>query len=504
MKKYKFRYIIFKLLKILFFLLTIITLIYIILKLFISLFISNTLANEDYTLTEPISILLIGSDYVKDDPDRIGARADSQIVLTINPENKRGNIEFEFVSIPRDTLAPIPCGPDGLIYDKITHSLMYGLGEDISDEKINEAITCAQTTVENLLNIEIDYYVVATFQSIIEMVDAVDGIEVNSSREFCVQDENDTGYDPYGACAPGSLKIEKGEQILDGQHALAYARERITSSDYDRNLRQQEVITQIIKKVLANPVKYGDDFYKAFKNTCKTNIKLPDIKDYINFATALYNNVNLNLSEDVPVYIDNKTSIYENIPMYTISTIVNEDKKSIDPVQMLELYGEENVEEFEEYVYIFRQEVTKEQLSVPTKIYDEEQEHKKLEPIVIEFSSFSAKVIEYSTPEAFYSYIDPDTLNYISNLLRTSLNEPIGSIAYFNYNILENEYLIPVQRNEQFVMLESQELSDYDIPTSQYEAEENNMLNEQNDAEINALPNEQHNDDIINQEQDNS
>ncbi len=479
MKKYKFRYIIFKLLKILFFLLTIITLIYIIFKLFISLFISNTLTNEDYTLTEPISILLIGSDYVKDDPDRIGARADSQIVLTINPENKRGNIEFEFVSIPRDTLAPIPCGPDGLIYDKITHSLMYGLGEDVNDENIDTAITCAQTSVENLFNIEIDYYVVATFQSVIEMVDAVDGIEVNSSREFCVQDESDAGYDPLGACAPGSLKINKGEQVLDGQHALAYARERITSSDYDRNLRQQEVITQIIKKVLTNPVKYGNDFYKAFKNTTKTNIKLTDVKDYVNFATALYNNININLSEDVPVYFDNKTSIYENIPMFTTSTIINEDKKSIDPVQMSELYGEENVDEFEKYVYVSRQEVTKEQLSVPTEIYEDDQEQKKLDPIVIEFSSFSAKVIEYNTPEAFYSYIDPDTLNYISNLLRKSLNESTGNVAYFNYNILENEYLIPVQRNEQFVMLESQNLSDYDVPTSQYESEANNVPTEQ-------------------------
>lgn len=463
MKKYKKKIFFYKILKILSLLLLIITLFLLFLRVFVNFTISNVITNEKYEIKEPLSFLLLGSDYRKEKSSIDGARSDTMIVVTLNPSNSRGNIEVEAVSIPRDAIAKISCAPDDNTYEKINSAFNYGLGEGdgSNSEDLNNAISCTQKSIENLLNVNIDYYVMASFDAVINIVDAIGGITINSKQDICVEDANGHGFSTDGSCLENSLLIKKGSQTLDGEHALGYARSRygVGNSDYERNMRQQEVIFAIAKKIIKDPIKYANDFIKVFQEDCETNIGINDIWTYINFATSLYNNITLNLSDSTPVYIDNKSSIYENV---TESQIVNNSNSNIQPIDLSELYGSENTEDFEKYTSVSRHILTKEMVKGPSNIDKElnivDENKNTLNPITIEFSSFSIYATEFSS-NGYYSYIDQDSLYYTSNLLRKSLNYKVEDITY-DYDTLSSLYYIDILRNPLHIELEGIEQQD--------------------------------------------
>ena len=169
-------------------------------------------------INTPFNIYLAGGDAYGD----IGnvTNTDVNMIATVDPINKK----ILLTSIPRDYYVNLPSfGADA--YDKLTHAGYYGIEESI-------------LAIENLLDIEINYYVKVNFSTIEGVIDAIDGIDVYSDFNFCSGGVSDICY-------------KKGMNHLNGFRALKFARERYSFKDGDiqRVKNQQKVLEAIINKV---------------------------------------------------------------------------------------------------------------------------------------------------------------------------------------------------------------------------------------------------------------
>ncbi|MBY0146318.1 LCP family protein [Neobacillus niacini] len=202
----------------------------------------------EFTKKDPISILIVGIDEREGD----NGRTDSMMVLTVNPEMKSTKI----LSIPRDTRTELidPEDPEDSSRDKINHAYAFG------------GIEMSIATVENFLNIPIDYYVEINMEGFKDVVDAVNGIDVDNQYAFELD----------------GITLEEGPQHLNGTETLAYARMRKQDprGDIGRGERQREVISKIIQKgkSLSTLTNY-DDILDALENNIKTNLTLNEIID---------------------------------------------------------------------------------------------------------------------------------------------------------------------------------------------------------------------------------
>src|SRR5690606_14735761 len=117
---------------------------------------------------------------------------------------------------------------------------------NIHEEYISSGIASLRGTLERFLSVPIDYTYLVNFETVVELVDAVGGVEIDVDRSMQYTAEFDGT----------SIHLEKGLQVLDGRNALNYSRHRLDdrgvnyeSSDFDRGRRQQEVITALVKKI---------------------------------------------------------------------------------------------------------------------------------------------------------------------------------------------------------------------------------------------------------------
>ena len=148
---------------------------------------------------------------------------DVNMVATINPTTRK----ILLTSIPRDYYVNlVGQGPNA--YDKLTHAGYYGIEESVK-------------TVENLLDTDINYYVKINFSTIEGIVDAIGGVDVYSDFDF---------YEK----AFGKYHFTIGNNHLDGNQALAFARERksFATGDVQRVKNQQKVVEAIINKVTSS------------------------------------------------------------------------------------------------------------------------------------------------------------------------------------------------------------------------------------------------------------
>ncbi|MGM0838366.1 MAG: LCP family protein [Bacillota bacterium] len=162
---------------------------------------------------QPFSVLLIGID--KEEGNIEKGRSDSLIVLTVNPKTESMNM----VSIPRDTRTEI-IGRG--MQDKINHAHAFG------------GVEMSIPTVENFLDIPIDYYVKINMQGFKDIVDAVGGVQVNNKFAF-----SSSGYN-----------FAEGNISLDGEEALSFVRMRKQDprGDFGRADRQKQVVHAVINK----------------------------------------------------------------------------------------------------------------------------------------------------------------------------------------------------------------------------------------------------------------
>lgn len=197
-------------------------------------------------LDNKINILLLGLDDGDIDNPNLPNRSDTMIVASIDPKKATVNL----LSIPRDTRVNIP-GYKGL--DKINNAYFFG-GSPL-----------AVRTVENFLNIPIQYYVAIKWQGFIKVIDILGGVDLYVERDMAYED-------PY---ADLSINLHQGYQHLDGHKAGEYVRFRHDElGDIGRVQRQQKFLKALSDQVLQ----------------FATIIKIPAL------AMAINQNVNTNMS----------------------------------------------------------------------------------------------------------------------------------------------------------------------------------------------------------------
>ena len=179
------------------------------------------------------------------------SRSDVNILMTVNPTTK----QILLTSIPRDYYVQL-AGTSGY-KDKLTHAGNYGINMSID-------------TIEELLDIDINYYVRVNFTTLEKLIDAIDGVDVYSEYSFV------SYIDSY--------KFYKGYNHMNGKQALAFSRERknLPSGDIDRGRNQEAVIEAIIRKATSGSTIYKySKILSNIKGTFQTNISETDITKLI-------------------------------------------------------------------------------------------------------------------------------------------------------------------------------------------------------------------------------
>lgn len=193
-------------------------------------------------------------------------RSDANLLLTVNP--KTGTILM--TSIPRDYYVELVCPddeaelacPEGS-YDKLTHSGLMG-------------IKSTEKTIEKALGIKINYNVRINFSSVVNLVDALDGIDLDIKKG----EEVDIFY---VNSQPG---LSVGKHHVDGETALAFARERHAYADGDnqRVRNQQKVFKAIFKRIVSPKMitNYGR-FMDALAVAFDTNLSGDEISKFVKY-----------------------------------------------------------------------------------------------------------------------------------------------------------------------------------------------------------------------------
>lgn len=204
-------------------------------------------------LDHRLTVLVIGTD-VNASRAASGAAAntDSLIVASINA----GQSEMTLVSLPRDT-TDIPM-PDGSTWQRKVNA--------IEGETDVETLVGA---VSKLFGIPIDHYVQVDMDDLVALVDAVGGVDVNPAKALT---------DPKVR-----LDIPAGAQTLDGAHALAYARTRV-DTDYGRAARQQEVLLDLVSKLVDPTTDVNLKSLLDGLQSLKTDLPLDDLPTLVEIA----------------------------------------------------------------------------------------------------------------------------------------------------------------------------------------------------------------------------
>lgn len=215
--------------------------------------IKNEVTIEDIDVTkESFNIYISGID-IYGDISQV-SRSDVNMIATINPVTH----QVLLTSIPRDYYVRLH-NTTGY-KDKLTHAGLYGINMSIE-------------TLEDLFEIDIDYYVRVNFTTLVNLVDAIGGIDITSDKAF-------TSY------TNKSCTYQKGKNHLDGKCALAFSRERYAYSEGDRHRvqNQQTVITAILNKALSSStlVKKYTSILESMGDSFQTNIPKDKIYALVN------------------------------------------------------------------------------------------------------------------------------------------------------------------------------------------------------------------------------
>ena len=211
--------------------------------------------------SKPFNVLISGSD-TRGGFDENG-RSDVIMVATINPKTST----ILLTSVPRDFYVTTACdAADGCMQgalDKITHTGIHGTNT-------------TKRTVEQLLGIEINYTFKVGFDAVTELVDAVGGVDVTVAPGYAVD---------HFACMY-NLSVHEGVNHLNGEQALAFARERYayTEGDRQRTKNQQLVLMGIVDKITSpSIVQNYSSIMDAMADTFSTTMSSSEISDLIKY-----------------------------------------------------------------------------------------------------------------------------------------------------------------------------------------------------------------------------
>ena len=183
------------------------------------------------------------------------SRSAVNIMAVVHPTSH----QILLVTTPRDYYVEIP-GISGGELDKLTHAGIYG-------------VDASMATLGQLYDTTIDFYARVNFTSLVEMVDALGGVDVYSEQAFTTSE--DTGL---------VMNVVQGENHFNGQQALAFSRERmnVDGGDFQRGKNQQAVITAMIKKAVSPAILVGaNGILNSVSGNVDTNMSQDQIQTLI-------------------------------------------------------------------------------------------------------------------------------------------------------------------------------------------------------------------------------
>ncbi len=438
---------------------------------------SEEMANQDLILSsnktfdEPLTFLLMGVD---SETAGLNANAafngDTLMLITFNPKT----LTATMVSIPRDTYVPIACNNDR--YAKINSSAAYGT-------------SCVIDTVSSFLDIDIDYYVKINFKGVVELVDAIGGIEVdveaptyNSSKYdglMCEQN-SDRLFGDHLVC------IEPGLQTLDGEQALAYARNRhmYIGGDLDRVRHQQQVVEAIASKALQfSSIADLQNILNAISSNIATNMDTNTILSGYNVVKNMVSNVisgedllNINKAYletySLPVYVPSM-GYTTSAQGYYIDSL--EDIKHALKVTL----GLEDEEVIKTFSFSVNEPY---EITSPGSGLRKEQSSRTLPNFIGSTVSVAEEFCNEHGIDFNIEYVDPDSEHYNSNVAVGLIGDQSEFIGVLLSTV--DELTVYVVNSKEAISDEpDEEINDKDTSDND-EKEEEKSNNEENEEEI--------------------
>lgn len=183
------------------------------------------------------------------------SRSDVNIIMTVNPATKK----ILLTTTPRDYYVQIP-GVSGEARDKLTHAGIYGVDRSMA-------------TLENIYDIYISYFARVNFTSLITIVDALGGVNVESEYEF----------------EAGGYSFKKGMNHLNGEQALAFARERYSFKDGDnqRGKNQEAILKAILERIMFPDILFqANEILDNVADCVETNMTQDEMAKFINMQLS--------------------------------------------------------------------------------------------------------------------------------------------------------------------------------------------------------------------------
>ena len=183
------------------------------------------------------------------------SRSDVNIIMTVNPATKK----ILLTTTPRDYYVQIP-GVSGEARDKLTHAGIYGVDRSMA-------------TLENIYDIDISYFARVNFTSLITIVDALGGVNVESEYEF----------------EAGGYSFKKGMNHLNGEQALAFARERYSFKDGDnqRGKNQEAILKAILERIMFPDILFqANEILDNVADCVETNMTRDEMAKFINMQLS--------------------------------------------------------------------------------------------------------------------------------------------------------------------------------------------------------------------------
>ncbi|MBQ6851040.1 MAG: LCP family protein [Oscillospiraceae bacterium] len=208
------------------------------------------------------NVLLIGTDERTDGSYSDNARGDACMLLSVNMSGEAPVVSL--VSLERGMGVPILEGPYAGQWDWLTHTFRYGGAELLMQE------------VSHCFKVDVDYYVRINFNIFIHAINTLGGVTVN--------------FDQAEADAfikAGYHNITVGENHLDGEKALYYARLRYIDNDWVRIQRQREIVISVIEKCKNKSFDELDSIIDSLLPLVKTNIPESKVAELMKLIPVL-------------------------------------------------------------------------------------------------------------------------------------------------------------------------------------------------------------------------
>lgn len=209
-------------------------------------------------IEDNVSILFLGIDE-REQGISGESRSDAMVLATFNKDEE----SVKLLSIPRDTYVFIP----KVGYStKINHAHSYG------------GPAAAMETVEAYLKIPVDYYVRMNFNAFVETVDTLGGIQFDVPFEIVEMDSDDKEE---------AIHLDPGMQLLSGEEALALARTRKYDNDVERGIRQQELLTQVLRKAMTpGTLPKMEELIERVGSNMTTNLTFGEMKSFFSYILS--------------------------------------------------------------------------------------------------------------------------------------------------------------------------------------------------------------------------